>query len=67
MVAADSAYQNARKNPDKQNARIEHDRALQRVMDAIMTDDTELYRQFSDNETFRRWLQDNVFALTYSA
>lgn len=67
MVAADSAYQNARRNPDKQNARIEHDRALQRVMDAIMTDDTELYRQFSDNETFRRWLQDNVFALTYSA
>ena len=27
-VAADGAYQNARKNSDKQNARIEHDKAL---------------------------------------
>jgi type I restriction enzyme R subunit len=66
-VAADGAYQNARKNPDKQNARIEHDKALQRVMDAIMTDDTELYRQFSDNETFKRWLSDTVFGMTYEA
>jgi len=65
-VAADSAYQNACKNPDKQNARIEHDKALQRVMAAIINDDTELYKQFSDNESFRRWLSDNIFALTYS-
>jgi len=27
-VAADIAYQNAKKNSDKQNARIEHDKAL---------------------------------------
>ena len=27
-VAADGAYQNAMKNNDKQNARIEHDKAL---------------------------------------
>ena len=27
-VAADTAYQNARQNSDKQNARIEHDKAL---------------------------------------
>ena len=65
-VAADTAYQNARKNPDKQNARIEHDKALQRVMDAIMTDDTELYKQFSDNESFKRWLSDTVFGMTYT-
>ena len=31
-VAADTAYQNAKKNSDKQNARIEHDKALARVM-----------------------------------
>jgi type I restriction enzyme R subunit len=29
-VAADKAYQNAMKNSDKQNARIEHDKALAR-------------------------------------
>jgi type I restriction enzyme R subunit len=64
-VAADSAYQNARMNSDKQNARIEHDRALARVMNAVLKDDTELFKQFSDNESFRKWLTDTVFALTY--
>jgi type I restriction enzyme R subunit len=64
-VSADGAYQNARRNPDQQNARIEHDKALQRVMNAVLKDDTELFRQFSDNESFRRWLADTVFGLTY--
>ena len=65
-VAADMAYQNARKHSDKQNARIEHDKALVRVMTALLKDDTEIFKQFSDNESFRRWLTDTVFALTYS-
>ena len=65
-VAADSAYQNAQRNSDKQNARIEHDKALGRVMTALLKDDTELFKQFSDNESFRRWLTDTVFALTYA-
>jgi type I restriction enzyme R subunit len=64
-VAADGAYQNAMANSDKQNARIEHDKALGRVMTAILKDDTELFRQFADNESFRRWLTDTVFGLTY--
>ena len=64
-VAADTAYQNARKNSDKQNARVEHDKALGRVMTAVLKDDTELFRQFTDNESFRRWLTDTVFGLTY--
>jgi type I restriction enzyme, R subunit len=64
-VAGDAAYQNARKNNDKQNARIEHDKALQRVMNAVLKDDTELFKQFSDNESFRRWLSDTVFSVTY--
>jgi type I restriction enzyme R subunit len=64
-VAADTAYQNARKNSDKQNARIEHDKALARVMTAVLKDDTELFKQFMDNEGFRRWLTDTVFGLTY--
>ncbi len=64
-VAADQAYQNAQRNSDKQNARIEHDKALGRVMNAVLKDDTELFKQFSDNESFRRWLSDTVFAETY--
>ncbi len=64
-VAADSAYRNARKNNDKQNARIEHDKALGRVMTSILKDDTELFKQFMDNDGFKRWLSDFVFGETY--
>jgi len=64
-VAADQAYQNAQANSDKQNARIEHDKALGRVMTSLLKDDTELFKQFSDNESFRKWLLETVFALTY--
>jgi type I restriction enzyme, R subunit len=64
-VAADVAYQNAKLHSDKQNARIEHDKALARVMTTVLKDDTVLYKMFSDNETFRKWLTDAVFQLTY--
>ena len=64
-VLADTAYQNAKKNSDRQNARIEHDKALGRVMTAVLKDDTELFKQFMDNDSFRRWLTDTVFGLTY--
>lgn len=65
QVINDKAYQNAKKNSDKQNAKIEHDKALTRVMTALLKDDTELFKQFSDNESFRRWLRDTIFELTY--
>ncbi len=64
-VAADAAYQNAQRHSDKQNARIEHDKALTRVMTDVLKDDTQLYGLFADNESFRRWLTDLVFTLTY--
>ena len=64
-VSADAAYVNARKNSDKQNARIEHDKALSRVVTALVKDDTELFRQFMDNESFRKWMTERVFGLTY--
>lgn len=66
-VAADAAYRNAMQNNDRQNARIEHDKALARVMTAVLKDDTQLFKQFMDNESFRRWLTDTVFGLTYEA
>ena len=65
-VAADTAYQNAIANSDKQNARIEHDKVLGRVIVNLMRDDTQLFKQFNDNEQFKRWLGETVFALTYS-
>ena len=64
-VAQDRAYQNALANSDLQNARIEHDRALERAMTELLADHTELFKQFSDNESFRKWLYGTVFAATY--
>ena len=64
-VAANTAYQNAKKNSDRQNARIEHDKALGNVIIGLMKDDTELFKQFSDNPEFRRWLADTIFSATY--
>jgi len=65
-VAADRAYQNAIRHSDRQNARIEHDRALDRVMIELMADFTELFKQYSDNPAFKRWLSDRNFQQTYS-
>ena len=62
-VADDRAFRNARRNSDEQNARIEHDRALLRVMTSVMKDDAELFKQFMDNDGFKRWMTDTVFAL----
>ena len=64
-VAEDAAFRNARQNSDRENARIEHDKALLRVMTSIMKDDTELFRQFADNPDFKRWLGGVVFAVAY--
>ena len=65
QVAADPAYQNAQENSDEQNAKIEHKKALGRVMTSILQDDTQLYKEFSGNESFRQWLSGAIFALTY--
>ena len=53
-VGEDGAYRNAIANSDKQNARIEHDRALEKVMTEMLADQTELFKQFNDNESNRR-------------
>ena len=66
-VSADKAYMNAMRNSDKQNARIEHDRALGDVLVELVTDHTELWKQFSENDDFKKWLRDTVFGLTYEA
>jgi type I restriction enzyme, R subunit len=64
-VAADKAYQNAMQNSDKQNAKIEHEKALKRVMTAVLNDDTQLFSKFQDDPAFRKWLTESIFAETY--
>jgi type I restriction enzyme R subunit len=64
-VRADEAYQNAIKNNTKSAARLEHDRALERVVIGMLSDHTELFKQFSDNAAFKKWLADTIFSVTY--
>ncbi|SAL70950.1 type I restriction-modification system endonuclease [Caballeronia cordobensis] len=64
-VAQDKAYLNAQANSDRQNAKLEHDKALNRVMLELLSDYTELFKQYSDNPSFRRDLTNMMFDLTY--
>ena len=66
MVSRDKKYQNAMRNSDEQSARLESERALQQVIFAIMADNMELFKQFQDNPSFKKWLSDLVFNLTYN-
>jgi type I restriction enzyme, R subunit len=62
-VAADPAYQNAKKNTPTA-ARIEHDKALAKVMLTLLKDDTQVYNQSVENESFRHFVTDMVYSLT---
>jgi type I restriction enzyme R subunit len=62
-VAADQAYQNAKKNTPNA-AGIELDAALKRVVTPLFKDDTEFFKQFFQNESFKRFVTDMVRVLT---
>ena len=62
-VAADTAYQNARENTPH-TARMAHDQALAKVMQLLLKDDTELYKQFVQNDSFRSSLSEVVYTIT---
>ena len=65
-VAADAAYQNAMANTPH-TARMAHDLALGKVMQILLKDDTQVYKQFVENDAFKRFVSDLVFALTAEA
>lgn len=62
-VAADPAFQNAKKNTPNA-ARIEHDKALAKVMLSLLQDDTQVYKQFVENDSFRRFVTEMVYQIT---
>jgi len=47
------------------NARVESDRALSQVMLRLIADDTQFFKEFQDNSSFKRWLAEAVFDRTY--
>ena len=62
-VAENRAYRNTRENTPH-TARMVHDEALGKVMQLILKDDTQFYKLFVENESFRRELGDVVYAMT---
>jgi type I restriction enzyme R subunit len=66
MVSKDTAYQNAMKNADKQEARTECDRAFQAALFNIMSDSMELFKQINDNPQLKKTLAEKVFNMTYN-
>jgi hypothetical protein len=64
-VLADKDYANARANNDADNAKLALQHALQKVMQGMLRDETQLFKQFVDNPDFRMWLTDAVFDSTY--
>ncbi|MGF3054018.1 type I restriction endonuclease subunit R [Microbacterium sp. YY-03] len=65
LVSEDEAYKNAQANDDPVNARVESDRALSQVMLRLISDDTQLFKEFQDNSSFKQWLAGAVFNATY--
>ena len=59
------AYRNARQHPDEVNARVEHDRALEEVVIGTIQCGAELYKLYTENESFKRWLRNKSFSATY--
>jgi type I restriction enzyme R subunit len=38
---------------------------LERVIVEMLSDHTELFKQFMDNPSFKKWLTDTIFNETY--
>jgi type I restriction enzyme, R subunit len=62
-VAADATYKNAQANTPH-TARMAHDQALNKVMQSLLKDDTHVYKQFVENESFKRFVSDMVYGMT---
>jgi hypothetical protein len=41
--------------------------ALEKAVIELLSDHTELFKQFSDNPSFRQWLSERLFSMTYDA
>jgi type I restriction enzyme, R subunit len=65
-AAADPTYRNAKANTPH-TARLAHDQAVGKAMLTEVKDDTALYKQFVENESFKRFILDYVYLLNNDA
>ena len=64
-VSKDEEYQNAKKYSDRQNAKITYEKKVVDKFQEIIFDHTELYKRFTDDPIFKKWLCDTLFNLDY--
>ena len=64
-VAEDPHYKIAMANNDQANAKVAMVEALGKVMLGLVRDETQLFKEYSDNEDFKKWFEDAVFRSTY--
>ena len=61
-IGENRRVQNALRNSDSQNARIEHDRAVDDELLGSLADHTDLYALYNTDKAFKAWLQERLFA-----
>lgn len=59
----DPAFQNAKANTPH-TARLAHDSALGKAAQGSLKDFTQFYKQFMENESFKRFVGDMVYTIT---
>lgn len=65
-IGANERVRNALRNSDSQNARIEHDRALDDELLGSLSDHTDLYAVYNTDQAFKAWLRERLFAAAQS-
>jgi type I restriction enzyme R subunit len=60
-IGANDRVQNALRNSDTQNARIEHNRAVDDELLGSLSDHTDLYALYNTDKAFKDWLQNRLF------
>ena len=66
-IGANGRVRNALRNSDTQNARIEHDRAVDDELLGSLADHTDLYALYNTDRVFKAWLQERLFAASRGA
>ena len=64
-VSQDEEYLNAKQHSDRQNARITFEKKLTDKFQDHIFDQTEAYRQYTDNQEFKEWLVNKLFEINY--
>ena len=65
IVAEDSAYQNAIKNSDLQNVKIELEKATNRAINKVVGTNMDFYQLFADKDEFKSFVLNAIFRSTY--